>query len=110
MAKYNEKKISIAQQNELMDEFCHILSALDTKAQIYNFLKDLLNRKERMMIIRRLLIARLLEQGKKYHEIKAELGCGSTTISRVQRWLHFGRNGYKAAIRLIRQKKEEIAP
>ncbi|OGF35480.1 hypothetical protein A2482_00900 [Candidatus Falkowbacteria bacterium RIFOXYC2_FULL_48_21] len=98
MPRFNEKKIPYAKQNELMDEFCDILSRLGTKEKIYNFLKDLLNRKERMMIIRRLLIAKLLEQNKKYKEIKDELGCGGSTIAKVQRWLHFGRGGYKEAI------------
>jgi len=102
MPKYNEKKLSLTRQNELMDEFCEMLSKLGVKEKIYNFLKDLLNRKERMMIIRRLQIAKMLKQGRKYYEIKEALGCGCSTIARVQKWLYFGRGGYQAAIDLLK--------
>jgi len=103
MARYNEKALSLEKQNELMDEFCQILSVLQKKEKIFNFLKDLFNRKERLMIIRRLLIARRLEEGKKYYQIQAEFKCGRNTISRVQKLLHFGRGGYRVAISAIKK-------
>ena len=82
-----------------MDDFCEMLSSLKGKQEIKNFLKDLLNRKERLMTIRRLLIADLLEQKVKYREIRERLKCGQGTISKVQRWLRFGRGGYRVAIK-----------
>ena len=87
-----------------MSSLCETLHGLGGSTKIKHFLKDLLNRKERMMIMRRLLIAELLEKGYGYREIKDKLRCGDGTISRVQRWLHFGRGGYRLAIQL-RQKK-----
>jgi len=107
MARFNENKISYKKQVELLDEFCEVVSKLKTKAAIYNFFKDLLNRQERLMLIRRLLIAEMLLDKKKYSEISKELKCGSCTIARVQRWLNFGRGGYKHALKSIKEKSNK---
>jgi len=104
MAKYDEKRLPYETQDRLMSSLCKTLHGLGGPTQIKHFLKDLLNRKERMMIMRRLLIAELLEQGYGYGAIKERLRCGDCTIARVQRLLNFGRGGYKLAIQLRRKK------
>lgn len=105
MARYNERKLSYDKQNELLDSFAETLFRLKTKDAIYNFLKDLMNRKERMMFLRRFAIAERLAEGATYKQIKEELGCGESTISRVQRWLNFGRGGYIKAL-IVKKKKK----
>lgn len=99
MARYNEKRISYAIQERLIDIFCETLLRLKTKKEIKNFLKDLLNRQERAMLVRRLLIAEMLIEDYTYKEIVKRLRCGTATIARVERWLHFGRGGYKQAVK-----------
>lgn len=103
MARFDEKRMSYIEQDRLMNVFCEMLSRLDGKAETFKFLKDLLNRQERIMLIRRLRIAELLLAGWKYRDIQEEMRCGCGTIGRVQRWLNFGRNGYKAAIRVLQK-------
>ena len=88
-----------------MKQFCNILSQMGTEEEIWKFLKDLLNRQERMMFIRRLLIAEMLMDKKKYGQISEQLKCGYNTIARVQKLLNFGRAGYKKAIELKRKPK-----
>ena len=104
MARYNERKIPYETQVRLMDSFCKTISQFKSKAAVYNFFKDMLNRQERMMLIRRLLIAEMLQAGHSYRNIMKQLHCGSTTIARVQRWLNFGRGGYKTAIKTKKKK------
>ena len=98
MARFNANRIPYPEQEKLLNFFCEVLSCLRTKSAICDFLKDLLNRQERMMLIRRLLIAKLLLKDKTYQEIQNKLHVGPVTIARVDRWLHFGRGGYKKAI------------
>lgn len=105
MARYNANQIPYSKQEQLLDIFCDVLSHLKTREVIRNFLKDLLNRQERIMLIRRLLMAKLLLEGKSYREIRDKLHVGLATIGRVNRWLHFGRGGYKTAIKLIKKSK-----
>ena len=74
------------------------MSRLKTEKVVRDFLKDLLNRKERLMLVRRLLAAELLQEGETYRAIQKRMGMGPTTIARIERWLHFGRGGYKLAL------------
>lgn len=98
MAKYDERRIPYRLQDRLLETFSEVLCRLRSKSAVRNFLKDLLNRKERLMLVRRLLIAEMLVDGDTYAEIARRLRCGTPTIARVRRWLEFGRNGYKVAV------------
>ena len=57
------------------------------------------------MLVRRLQVASLLEVGFTYEEIRKMLGVGSQLVARVQRWLEFGRGGYKSAVRLMSERE-----
>ena len=63
------------------------------------FLRDLLTESERVMLGRRILIARLLLQGATYREVTDRLGAGHATIRIVEQWLHDEIPGYEDAIR-----------
>ena len=104
MAKYDEKRILYKEQDRLMNMFCDILCGLKNRRAVSNFLKDLMNRKERIMLIRRLQIAEMLLDKYTYVEIAGRLKCGLPTIARVQRWLEFGRGGYKHAIKTKKRR------
>ncbi len=103
MARYNEKRITYQTQERLMDMLARVLAGLKTQKAMRDFMKDLLNRQERAMLARRLLIAEMLIEGATYSAICAKLRCGSATVARVERWLHFGRGGYERAIQTKRK-------
>lgn len=104
MARFNANRLPYSQQDEILAKFCDVLSKLRNKSRIQDFLKDLLNRQERMMLVRRLLVAEQLRQGKTYREIQDNLHVGPNTIARVDRWLHFGRGGYQKAIKVLKAR------
>lgn len=104
MSRYNEKRLSYTVQEKLTDMLCEILVRLKTKKEVKNFLKDLLNRKERVTLTRRLIIAEMLMKDCTYQEIIDRLRCGPATIARVERWLNFGRGGYKQALKIKKQR------
>jgi TrpR-related protein YerC/YecD len=43
-------------------------------------------------------VARLLDEGVSYHEISERTGASSATISRVNQWLRYGRDGYRLVL------------
>ena len=100
MAKFKAEKISYIEQDRLIKKLGRVLTELKTDDAITNFLKDLLNRQERMMLVRRLQIAELLAAGETYNAIIEKLNCGPTTIARIERWLNFGRGGFKKATKI----------
>lgn len=107
MSRYNSNKVSYDKQDFLLDDFCAALAKLTTKGEIKDFLKDLLNRQERIMLIRRLQIAEMLAQEYNYEDIRKKLGVGNGTIARVSRWLNFGRNGY---LNILKKKSRSSRP
>lgn len=104
MARYNANRVPYTKQEEFTNTFCKVVCGLKTKSAVRDFFKDLLNRHERLMLVRRLLVAELLLEGKTYREIQNQMQMGPSTIARIDRWLHFGRGGYKLAIRAKKQK------
>lgn len=62
------------------------------------FLRDVLTESERIMIGRRLLIARELLSGSEYRTIGEKLHVGFDTIGRVERWLADQMPGYEDAL------------
>jgi len=107
MSKFVHKKIAYEKQDELLEKLCQVLHKLETVEKKKYFLKDLLGRGERMMLVRRFRVAQLLEQGRTYQEIISAMRIGPATIARVERLLNFGRNGYRDAIAKVKNKKSQ---
>jgi len=63
------------------------------------FLRDLLTPSERIMLGRRIIIARMLIAGITYDEIIRRVKVGKTTIARIDRWLHDQFPGFENAIK-----------
>src|SRR3989338_521726 len=63
------------------------------------FLRDLLTESERIMLGRRILIARMLIAGSTFDEINTGLHVGKDTVWRVEKWLSDQLPGYENAIK-----------
>ena len=69
--------------------------ALETEEECRKFMEDLCSITEIMAMEQRFQVAKALREGKIYNEILAETGASSATISRVNRSLQYGNNGYE---------------
>lgn len=76
------------------DELFKAILKLETVEECYNFFEDLCTIRELESIAQRLRVARLLSQGKVYNDIVAQTGASTATISRVNRSLQGGNDGY----------------
>jgi len=79
------------------------LTRIDTPKEMALFLRDVLTLEEIEEASRRLLIATNLKDGKGIREIAKEFGVSSTTVSRINYWLHHGTGGYDLALKKLRQ-------
>lgn len=68
------------------------------------FLRDLLTESERVMLGRRILIARLLLQDETRDSVRQRTGAGYATIERVHRWLRDQMPGYETAIAAMEEE------
>ncbi len=84
--------------NPSTDMLFKAILGLETSEDCYNFFEDICTIKEIMDMSQRLMVARMLSQGKNYQEISKETGASTTTISRVSKCLNYGSGGYRKAL------------
>lgn len=81
---------------------------LETLEETQRFFEDICTIKEIQSISQRLEVAKLLREGKTYGEIEGITGASTATISRVNRCLHYGANGYKLILeKLSKEQKDQ---
>ena len=80
---------------------------LKTPEECYNFFEDLCTVPELKAMSQRLVVARMLTQKKVYSAIVEETGASTATISRVNRSLIYGCDGYKLVFNRIDEKLSE---
>lgn len=73
------------------------------------FLRDLLTKSERIMLGRRIIIARMLIRGEQYDYIQRKLRVGRATVGRVHRWLEDEFPGYEQAIAGVEKEMDKRA-
>jgi len=91
-------------QIETLDALYTAASAVKGREAVKLFLRDLLTPGERIMLGRRILIARKLLAGDSARSIAADLKVGCDTIYRVERWLRDQLPGYEQAIKGTEQE------
>ena len=80
---------------------------LRTVEECMAFLDDLCSVTELQAMEQRYQVAVCLSRGMIYNDILAETGASSATISRVNRSLQYGKDGYSLAFRRLKEQEEE---
>lgn len=70
------------------------------------FFQDLCTVSELKAMEQRMEVAMLLDQGLIYSEILERTGASSATISRVNRCLHYGANGYRTILPRLKERQK----
>ena len=79
------------------------LAKIDKPEEMASFLRDLLTLEEIEEASRRLLIAGQLKKGEKsIRDIAKEFGVSTTTVVRINYWLHHGTGGYDLALEKLK--------
>lgn len=87
MGKVHHRRLKPGDRRKLEQELWHAIAAFCTVEEIKRFLDKLLTRSEKVMLGRRIQIAKMLLGDKSYEDIKRELGVGESTITSVYEWL-----------------------
>lgn len=87
-------------------ELARALMTVETEQEWYDLLDDMCTIKEIEDMSNRLLIARLLADGKTFIDVEHETGASSATISRVNRCLKHGK-GYRLVIDRLKPHEED---
>ena len=79
---------------DLLEYLCHGILTLQTAEECKHFLEDLCTPSELAEMSRRLHAAKMLQGNRIYADIAKETGLSTATISRVNRCLKYGNDGY----------------
>lgn len=81
-------------KNENTDFLVKCIMQLKTEDECYDFFEDLCTLNEFHSMAQRCVVAKMLTEKKIYNDIVAETGASTATISRVNRSLQYGADGY----------------
>lgn len=89
-----------------IDEFFKAILLLEDEEQCYRFFEDVCTVNEIHAIAQRFQVAKLLYEKKTYNEIEEKTKASTATISRINKCLMYGADGYKGVLdKLIEEEK-----
>ena len=94
-------------KDESVDFLFQAILSLKTVDECYNFFEDLCTVPQIKAMSQRLLVAHMLSPKKVNSDIVAITGASTATISRVNRSLNYGCDGYELVFSRLDQKKNE---
>ena len=85
-------------RNDETDQLVAAILSLQTPEDCYRFFDDVCTINEIQTIAQRLEVAKQLKEGKTFSVIAESTGASTTTISRVNRCLNYGADGYRLVL------------
>lgn len=82
-------------KDKLIDRLFEAILLLENVDECYSFFEDVCTIAEIKAMAQRLEVAKMLKNKKTYQEISDETGASTATISRVNRCLNYGADGYR---------------
>lgn len=90
-----------------IDELFKAILTLKDEEDCYRFFEDICTINEIHAIAQRLQVAKLLSEKKTYTEIEAETKASTATISRVNKCLLYGADGYVRVLERLKKENDE---
>ncbi|WP_029320263.1 YerC/YecD family TrpR-related protein [Butyrivibrio sp. AE3004] len=91
-------------RTEAVDHLFEAILSLDNKEECYSFFEDLCTVNELMSLSQRFEVAAMLREHKTYLEIAEKTGASTATISRVNRSLNYGDDGYALVFQRMKEQ------
>lgn len=91
-------------KDESVDFLFQAILSLKTVEECYNFFEDLCTVPEIKAMSQRLTVAHMLDSKQVYSDIVAKTGASTATISRVNRSLNYGCDGYELVFKRLEEK------
>ena len=93
-------------RTEAVDYLFDAVLSLENKEECYTFFEDICTINELLSLSQRFEVAKMLREHKTYLEIADKTGASTATISRVNRSLNYGHDGYDLVLRRLRGESE----
>ena len=91
--------------DENIDNLFRAILKLENMEECRSFFEDLCTISELQSMAQRFEVALMLDKNEIYNEISAKTGASTATISRVNRSLNYGSDGYKLVIERLKNNE-----
>ena len=91
---------------EAVDHLFEGILCLQSKEECYTFFEDVCTINELLSLSQRFEVARMLRKKNTYLEISEKTGASTATISRVNRSLIYGNDGYELVFNRLEKNEE----
>ncbi len=92
-------------KTDAVDSLFDAILCLENRDECYGFFEDLCTVNELLSLSQRFEVAAMLKDRKTYLEIAEKTGASTATISRVNRSLNYGNDGYALVFERIEKNK-----
>jgi TrpR-related protein YerC/YecD len=93
-------------RDEHTDNLFDAILLLNNREECYNFFEDISTIAEIKALAQRLEVAKMLRDKKTYTDISEKTGASTATISRVNRCLVYGADGYNLVLDRLKEKEK----
>lgn len=94
-------------KTDAVDHLFQAILTLKTPEECYLFFEDVCTVNELLSLSQRYEVAKMLREKKTYLEIAEKTGASTATISRVNRSLNYGNDGYEMAFKRLEEKENQ---
>lgn len=91
-------------RTEAVDHLFEAILKLRDKEECYLFFEDVCTVNELLSLSQRFEVAKMLREKRTYLEIAEKTGASTATISRVNRSLNYGNDGYEMVFNRMKEK------
>lgn len=89
-----------------VDRLFEGILTLKTTEECYQFFEDVCTVNEILSLSQRFEVANMLREKRTYLDIADKTGASTATISRVNRALNYGRDGYDMVMKRLKEKEK----
>ena len=94
-------------KTEAVDHLFEAVLSLESREECYSFFEDLCTVNELLSLSQRFEVAAMLREGRTYLDIAEKTGASTATISRVNRSLNYGNDGYDMVFARVQDGEKE---
>lgn len=94
-------------RTQAVKELFEAILTLENEEECYDFFEDVCTVNELLSFAQRFEVAKMLTEGHTYIEVAEQTGASTATISRVNRSLNYGKDGYQIVFGRMKENREK---
>lgn len=94
-------------RTKAVSELFEAILTLQQEEECFDFFEDVCTVNELLSLAQRFEVAKMLKEGHTYMEVAEQTGASTATISRVNRSLNYGKDGYEMVFTRMRENREK---